>query len=112
MTLDRRLTEYEWAFIEAREAQGARRRPYETAVTYLCRLMAEHQRQENKLAVDPQRTEEPRESLPQAARSLVDAWQAVAQTAAHLAHARRTVFLAYVAEGFTEAQALELVKSI
>lgn len=38
-------------------------------------------------------------------------WQAMAENAAHIAASRRTLFLAYVAEGFTEAQALELVKN-
>lgn len=34
----------------------------------------------------------------------------VAKHAADIAHARRTLYLAYIDEGFTEAQALELCK--
>lgn len=51
------------------------------------------------------------QTLPKAARDLADAWGAMAEIATDLANARRTLFLAYVAEGFTEAQALELVKA-
>jgi len=61
---------------------------------------------------EPARQERPRENLPEAMKGLVTAWQAAAEVAADLAHAKRTIFLAYVAEGFTEGQALELVKTI
>lgn len=61
---------------------------------------------------EPSRFERPRDDVPEAMRNLVSAWQAGAAVAADLAHARRTIFLAYVAEGFTEAQALELVKTL
>ena len=44
------------------------------------------------------------------ASDLAAIWQAMAEQAAHIAAARRTIFLAYVSEGFTEQQALELVK--
>lgn len=37
---------------------------------------------------------------------------AIANNAAHIAHARRAMYLAYLAEGFTEAQALELAKQL
>lgn len=37
---------------------------------------------------------------------------AVAKNAAHIAHARRELYEAYVAEGFTEGQALELCRSL
>lgn len=39
-------------------------------------------------------------------------WQAAAEEASSIAAAKRTIFLAYVSEGFTEPQALELVKSL
>lgn len=39
-------------------------------------------------------------------------WQELATHASHMAHARRTLFNAYIAEGFNEIQALELVKHI
>lgn len=42
---------------------------------------------------------------------MVRAWQLIAGNAGEIANAKRTLFLAYVAEGFTEAQALELVKT-
>ncbi|MDR6851037.1 hypothetical protein J2Y54_000530 [Sphingomonas sp. BE123] len=61
---------------------------------------------------EPGRFERPRDNLPEAMRQMVEAWQAGAEVAADLAHARRTIFLAYVAEGFTESQALELVKTL
>jgi hypothetical protein len=36
----------------------------------------------------------------------------VAKHASDIAHARRTLYLAYIDEGFTEAQALELCKAM
>lgn len=61
---------------------------------------------------EPTRGERPRENLPDAVKNMVQLWGAMAEAAADVAHAKRTIFLAYVAEGFTEAQALELVKTI
>jgi hypothetical protein len=63
------------------------------------------------MASEPTRTERPRENLPEAIQNMVTAWQGLAEAASHIAHAKRTIFLAYVAEGFSESQALELVKS-
>lgn len=60
---------------------------------------------------DPARVERPRENVPDAVKSLVSIWSAMAEVAGDVAHAKRAIFLAYVAEGFTEAQALELVKT-
>lgn len=39
-------------------------------------------------------------------------WMAIAKDAGNIAHAKRQIFLAYVAEGFNEHQALELVKTV
>jgi hypothetical protein len=39
-------------------------------------------------------------------------WQAAAEEAANIASSKRKIFLAYVSEGFTEPQALELIKSL
>lgn len=39
-------------------------------------------------------------------------WQAAAEEAANIAASKRKIFLAYVSEGFTEPQALELVKTL
>ena len=64
------------------------------------------------MADEPTRTDRPRENLPEAVQAMVTVWQGVAEAASHIAHAKRTIFLAYVAEGFTEGQALELVKTI
>jgi hypothetical protein len=64
------------------------------------------------MANEPTRTERPRDDLPEAVRSLVQLWTSMAEVAADVAHAKRAIFLSYVAEGFTEAQALELVKTI
>jgi hypothetical protein len=61
---------------------------------------------------EPTRAERPRENLPEAVKNLVQLWCSMAEVAADVAHAKRAIFLAYVAEGFTEAQALELVKAI
>ncbi len=64
------------------------------------------------MADDLMRSERPRENLPEAVHNMVVIWQGVAEAATDIAHAKRSIFLAYVAEGFSEAQALELVKSI
>lgn len=37
-------------------------------------------------------------------------WNAIAEQSATIAHARRVLYEAYLSEGFTEAQALELCK--
>lgn len=52
----------------------------------------------------------PQQDMGQMASAMVEAWQLIAKHSADIAHARRTLFDAYVAEGFTEAQALELIK--
>jgi len=39
------------------------------------------------------------------------AWQHIASISYEIANARRTLFNAYLSEGFTEAQALELIKN-
>ena len=62
--------------------------------------------------VDPARAERPRENLPEAVKNIVQLWASMAEVAADVAHAKRAIFLAYVAEGFTETQALDLVKTI
>ncbi|WP_242183245.1 hypothetical protein [Sphingomonas sp. CARO-RG-8B-R24-01] len=64
------------------------------------------------MANDPIRSERPREDIPESMRNLVQAWQAMASSSAEIANAKRTIFLAYVAEGFSEAQALDLVKTV
>lgn len=61
---------------------------------------------------DPASYGQPKDNLPAAASAMVEIWTQIAIGASELANARRTVFLAYVAEGFTEAQALELVKQL
>jgi len=55
-------------------------------------------------------TPTPQEDISETARKMAEAWQASAASSSDIANAKRTLFLAYVAEGFTEAQALELVK--
>ena len=57
------------------------------------------------------RREQPRQDPSAMASEMARLWMAMAEQAAHIAAAKRTIFLAYVAEGFTEGQALELVKS-
>ncbi len=54
-------------------------------------------------------------ALPNASEEMarmVEAWAAIAGCASDIAHSKRTIYLAYVAEGFTEAQALELCKMV
>lgn len=65
-----------------------------------------------RMADEPTRGARPRENLPEAVRNMVQLWASMAEVAADVAHAKRAIFLAYVAEGFTETQALELVKTI
>ena len=60
---------------------------------------------------EPMRAERPQTDWPEAIRTQVAIWQGMAEAASHIAHAKRTIFLAYVAEGFTEFQALDLVKT-
>lgn len=59
---------------------------------------------------DFSRREPPTPTLAESMKALADAWSTMAVHATELAHAKRTLFLAYVAEGFSEAQALDLVK--
>lgn len=61
---------------------------------------------------EPQRSQRPRQDLGELTQEMVKAWQAMAAASAEIASARRTLFLSYVAEGFSEAQALELIKNI
>ncbi len=61
---------------------------------------------------EPSRAERPRDNIPEAVKGLVELWSAAAEASSDIAHAKRTLFLAYVGEGFTESQALELVKTI
>jgi hypothetical protein len=64
-------------------------------------------------AIDPLREPQPpREDLPASVRAMVEVWQAAALVAGDIAHAKRSMYLAYVAEGFTEAQALELARHL
>lgn len=64
------------------------------------------------MSTEPARIPRPQDNLPEAVKSVVLLWCSMAEAAADVAHAKRTIVLAYVAEGFTEAQALELVKTI
>ena len=64
------------------------------------------------MAVEPTRADRPRENWPEQVRNIVTIWQGMAEAASHIAHSKRAIFLAYVDEGFSEAQALELVKWI
>lgn len=61
---------------------------------------------------DLNRSEPPKVDFGEGARDIARVWSEMAKVATDIAHSRRTLFLAYVAEGFSEAQAMELVKSI
>jgi hypothetical protein len=58
------------------------------------------------------RSEPVKQDVTGAVAHMAKLWMAMAASAADIAHARRQIFLAYVAEGFSEQQALELVKAI
>lgn len=60
---------------------------------------------------DKFKQEPPKANMAEAASNLAQAWMGMAVEAAHIAHAKRTIFNAYLAEGFTESQALELIKA-
>jgi hypothetical protein len=61
---------------------------------------------------DFNRSDPPKSDPAAAARDFARMWVEMAKDATDIAHAKRTLFLAYVAEGFNETQALDLVKSI
>ena len=61
---------------------------------------------------DWNRSEPPKSDPAEGARNLAMIWIELAKQAPDIAHSKRTLFLAYVAEGFNEAQALDLVKAI
>lgn len=61
---------------------------------------------------DLNRSEPPKSDPAEDMRHLALIWAALAKEASTIAHSKRTVFLAYVAEGFNETQALELVKTL
>jgi len=61
---------------------------------------------------DPAHHEPPKADLAEASAAIARAWQEIARHSADIAAARRSIFLAYVAEGFSEPQALELIKSL
>jgi hypothetical protein len=64
------------------------------------------------MAGDFNKSEPPKQDLEAMAAEMVRIWEWTAVASPHIAAARRTIFLAYVAEGFTEAQALELIKQV
>lgn len=59
----------------------------------------------------PYPNKKPKQDVAGLAVDMAEAWMSIAKNAADLAHARRTLFNAYLAEGFSEAQALELIKT-
>jgi hypothetical protein len=62
--------------------------------------------------MDPLRSERPQQDVGALMANMVNMWQVLAQHSADIAASKRTLFLAYVGEGFTESQALELVKQV
>lgn len=44
------------------------------------------------------------------ARAIADLFNAMAENASHIAHSKRRLFEAYLSEGFSEQQALDLIK--
>ncbi len=58
------------------------------------------------------RHEPPKQDFSEGISNLVRAWQEAAKVSADIAHAKRAIYEAYIAEGFTDAQALDLIKSL
>jgi hypothetical protein len=54
----------------------------------------------------------PEVSIEEAARSLAELWANVAEYSSDIAYAKRSMYQAYLYEGFTPAEALELCKTI
>lgn len=54
----------------------------------------------------------PEVSIEQAARSLAELWANVAEYSSDIAYAKRSMYEAYLYEGFNPAEALELCKTI
>lgn len=54
----------------------------------------------------------PEPTIEELVETMVRSWSAVAKESTNIALYRRTMYLAYVGEGFTEREALELIKSI
>lgn len=57
-------------------------------------------------------TQKPEPTIEELVDNFVRSWCAVSEQSANIAFYRRTMYLAYVGEGFTEREALELIKSI
>lgn len=54
----------------------------------------------------------PQMTVEEAVRQAVETWERLAEHASDIAYARRCLYQAYIAEGFTPSQALELCKII
>lgn len=54
--------------------------------------------------------ERPQMSIEEAVRNLVESWTRIAEHSADIAYARRSLYEAYISEGFHPAEALELCK--
>lgn len=61
---------------------------------------------------EPSRSERPLQDLSAMGADMARLWQEMAKHASDIAHSKRVLFLAYVAEGFSEAQALELITKV
>lgn len=54
----------------------------------------------------------PEMSIEEAARNLAELWANVAEYSSDIAYAKRSMYMAYLYEGFTPVEALELCKTI
>lgn len=54
----------------------------------------------------------PEISIEDAARNLAELWANVAEYSSDIAYAKRSMYMAYLYEGFTPKEALELCKTI
>lgn len=52
------------------------------------------------------------QSVQEVFKNVAESWKAISEHAPEIAKAKRTLFLEYVGQGFTEFQALELCKTL
>lgn len=53
-----------------------------------------------------------KQNMTEAIQMLDEAWSEAARLSTNIAYHKRTMYLAYLHEGFTEEQALELIKAL
>lgn len=64
------------------------------------------------MADDPLKSEPYKQNPQEMAQQMATAWSAMAACASEIAAAKRSIYLAYINEGFTANEALELIKQV